>query len=105
MYTFFHAYLSPYQSDCFQAGSAPGALVWINVYRGISRCLVIRHLRAKKPYSAVKNNQVDDLIFFCAIGVVLGGRIGYMVFYAFSDLLANPLSLFQVWNGGMSFHG
>ena len=46
-----------------------------------------------------------DLMFYGMLGVVLGGRIGYMVFYATSELLANPLSLFKVWEGGMSFHG
>lgn len=48
---------------------------------------------------------VSDLIFYSAIGAVFGGRIGYMLFYAFSDLSAHPLSLFKIWEGGMSFHG
>lgn len=51
------------------------------------------------------NEQVSDLIFFAAVGVVLGGRIGYMFFYNFSSLVENPLSLFTIWQGGMSFHG
>ncbi|HIP53755.1 MAG TPA: prolipoprotein diacylglyceryl transferase [Chromatiales bacterium] len=49
--------------------------------------------------------QVDDLIFFGVIGVVFGGRIGYVLFYAFSSFLENPLMVFRVWEGGMSFHG
>lgn len=49
--------------------------------------------------------QVSDLIFYCAIGVIIGGRIGYMFFYDFASLRENPLSLFTIWNGGMSFHG
>lgn len=49
--------------------------------------------------------QVSDLIFFGAMGVVLGGRIGYMFFYNFGFLLENPLSLIRIWEGGMSFHG
>ena len=48
---------------------------------------------------------VDDLLFYGMLGVVLGGRIGYVLFYAFGDFLANPLMLFKVWEGGMSFHG
>lgn len=50
-------------------------------------------------------DMVSDLIFFGALGVILGGRIGYVLFYEFSQFLANPLWLFQVWTGGMSFHG
>jgi len=51
------------------------------------------------------SEQVDDLIFYAALGVVLGGRIGYVFFYNFADFLAEPLILFKVWQGGMSFHG
>ena len=49
--------------------------------------------------------QVDDLIFYGVIGVVLGGRIGYVMFYAFPAFLDNPAMIFRVWEGGMSFHG
>lgn len=53
----------------------------------------------------VDMNGFSDLLFYSMMGVVLGGRIGYMLFYAFDALLANPLILFKVWEGGMSFHG
>jgi phosphatidylglycerol:prolipoprotein diacylglycerol transferase len=49
--------------------------------------------------------QISDLIFYGVLGVILGGRVGYMLFYGFDNLLANPLNLFKVWQGGMSFHG
>ena len=49
--------------------------------------------------------QVSDLVFYCAIGAVIGGRIGYVFFYGFSEFLADPLWLFRIWDGGMSFHG
>ena len=49
--------------------------------------------------------QISDLIFYAALGVVLGGRIGYMLFYNFSELLHHPWVLFKIWQGGMSFHG
>ena len=48
---------------------------------------------------------VDDLIFYCVIGTIAGGRLGYMLFYGFDQILANPLNLLKVWEGGMSFHG
>ncbi|HMV61007.1 MAG TPA: prolipoprotein diacylglyceryl transferase, partial [Agitococcus sp.] len=50
-------------------------------------------------------DQLSDLIFYAAMGVILGGRCGYVFFYSFDQFLANPLWLFQVWKGGMSFHG
>ena len=53
----------------------------------------------------VDANGFSDLLFYAMLGVVLGGRIGYMLFYALGDFLHNPLLLFKVWDGGMSFHG
>lgn len=49
--------------------------------------------------------QVDDFILWAAIGIVAGGRLGYILFYDFANVLANPLRIFAVWDGGMSFHG
>ncbi len=49
--------------------------------------------------------QVSDLIFYGVLGVILGGRIGYVLFYGFDNLLADPLSALKIWQGGMSFHG
>ena len=51
------------------------------------------------------SEQVADLIFYGALGVVLGGRLGYMLFYDISNFIHNPLLFFKVWDGGMSFHG
>lgn len=62
-------------------------------------------LRAKRPASSWSPEQVDDLVFYCGLGVILGGRIGYVLFYGFDHLTADPLSIFKVWQGGMSFHG
>ncbi len=49
--------------------------------------------------------QIGDLIFYAAIGVVLGGRIGYVLFYDLARYLQHPLEIFAIWQGGMSFHG
>lgn len=62
-------------------------------------------VRARKPGSGWTEEQVSDLIFWGAMGVVLGGRFGYVLFYNFDQFLADPLWLFAVWEGGMSFHG
>lgn len=50
-------------------------------------------------------DMVSDLVFYGAMGVILGGRVGYVLFYQFDRFLAEPLWLFKVWDGGMSFHG
>lgn len=49
--------------------------------------------------------QVDDLFIWIALGVILGGRLGYVLFYNPVHFLANPLDIFRMWEGGMSFHG
>ncbi|WP_221793103.1 prolipoprotein diacylglyceryl transferase [Oceanobacter mangrovi] len=61
--------------------------------------------RARKPNSGWTDQQVSDLVFFGAMGVILGGRFGYVLFYNFGQFLDDPLWLFRVWEGGMSFHG
>jgi len=50
-------------------------------------------------------DQVSDLLFYSFLGVILGGRVGYVLFYQFEYFLSDPLYLFQIWQGGMSFHG
>ncbi len=70
---------------------------------GISFAWWLARLRASK-YEFSKL-QVDDLVFYCAMGVILGGRLGYTLFYGFSNFLSDPVSIFKVWQGGMSFHG
>lgn len=60
---------------------------------------------ASKPGSGWTEQQVSDLLFLGFLGVILGGRIGYVLFYHFDLFLENPLYLFKIWTGGMSFHG
>lgn len=48
---------------------------------------------------------LDDALFFGALGVILGGRLGYVLFYQFGYFVQHPLEIFAVWQGGMSFHG
>jgi phosphatidylglycerol---prolipoprotein diacylglyceryl transferase len=61
--------------------------------------------RATRPGSPLAPVQIDDLVFYTAFGVIVGGRVGYMFLYNLEGLIANPLSLLAVWQGGMSFHG
>ena len=50
-------------------------------------------------------DHIDDMIVWVALGVVLGGRVGYVLFYNFEEYLADPLEMLAIWRGGMSFHG
>lgn len=61
--------------------------------------------RARRPGSAWTKEEVSDLLFYGALGVVLGGRLGYILFYDFEYVLADPHRIYQIWKGGMSFHG
>ena len=67
---------------------------WLLNYRAI-----------KQPLKGWNNEQVSDLIFYGAIGLIIGGRLGSALFYNFPYYLANPLDIFKIWQGGMSFHG
>lgn len=62
-------------------------------------------VRAAKPGSGWKPEQIGDLVFYFALGAVLGGRLGYTLFYNLAAFLDNPLEIFYIWRGGMSFHG
>ena len=62
-------------------------------------------LRASRPNSGWQKEQVADLVFYGALGVIIGGRIGYVLFYNFSVFLENPFVIVQIWQGDMSFHG
>ena len=72
---------------------------------GFASAWLLALVRARKQQPPWSSTEISDLIFYAALGVLLGGRVGYMFFYDFPELLAHPLSLFKVWEGGMSFHG
>ena len=62
-------------------------------------------VRERDAWRGWSRDAVGDVLFWIALGVILGGRLGYMLFYDLERLLAEPLSVFMVWQGGMSFHG
>jgi len=70
----------------------------------IATYFIIRS-EVKRKQLPLTSDDVSDLVFYGALGVVLGGRIGYILFYNLPFYLANPLKLLAVWEGGMSFHG
>ena len=71
------------------------ALVW----------LVGRYAIRTRPHSAWTAQDLDDVLFYGILGTILGGRLGYVLFYKFGDYVFEPWRIFFVWEGGMSFHG
>ncbi|GAA4009959.1 prolipoprotein diacylglyceryl transferase [Sphingomonas swuensis] len=59
----------------------------------------------RQPGAPMARRHADDLVFFAALGVILGGRLGYVLFYRPGFYAENPLEIFKLWDGGMSFHG
>ena len=56
-------------------------------------------------FKQITTEQFDDLIIYLVIGIILGGRLGYVIFYNFDYYIQNLLDVFKIWKGGMSFHG
>lgn len=61
--------------------------------------------RIKRGLAPITRVQFDDLLFLAILGVILGGRLGYVLFYKPEHYLSHPLEIFYIWQGGMSFHG
>src|SRR3954471_9347351 len=59
----------------------------------------------KQPGAPMARRHADDLVFFAALGIILGGRLGYVLFYNLGEYLRHPIEIFKLWDGGMSFHG
>lgn len=65
--------------------------------------LLLKHLnKSSKSYT---KESMDDLIFYCVLGIVIGGRIGFILFYDLLSVLSDPIKIFMIRDGGMSFHG
>ena len=72
----------------------------------ISGYLILRWIgRSKNAELALSKKELDDLLTAVILGVIVGGRMGYVLFYNLPYFLAHPLDIFAVWHGGMSFHG
>lgn len=72
---------------------------------GIGAAWALAKMRMKRFDPSWTNETLSDLVFLCAMGVMLGGRIGYVLFYDLQSYINEPLLILQVWKGGMSFHG
>ncbi|NIR61571.1 MAG: prolipoprotein diacylglyceryl transferase, partial [Gammaproteobacteria bacterium] len=60
---------------------------------------------ARDPWRQWSSGAVDDLLFFIALGIIVGGRLGYVVFYDLGRFVDDPSHILRIWQGGMSFHG
>ncbi len=85
----------------------PLAIRWYGMayLAAFALCWWLGNRRADRPGSGWSRQEVSDVVFYGAIGAVLGGRIGYTLFYGFELLLQDPLYILRIWEGGMSFHG
>lgn len=95
------------QFDPVMIHIGPLALRWYGmmyVLGILSGWLLGRH-RAKNPWNKMTPALVDDFVTWGILGVVLGGRIGYVLFYNLAHYIEHPLKMFAIWEGGMSFHG
>lgn len=89
------------------ASLGPVKIHWYGVMYllGFTLAWFLGNYRTKKLHLPWNKDLIGDLIFYAALGIIIGGRLGYMFFYDFGAWLEEPLKLFQVWKGGMSFHG
>ena len=85
----------------------PVAVHWYGLMYviGFVAAWFLANRRSKEAWSPIKPQQVDDLIFYAMLGVIAGGRLGYCVVYGWELWLADPLYVFKINEGGMSFHG
>src|SRR5262249_31701940 len=100
----------PFRIDAFQLFGltlGPFALRWYALAYIVGLLVGWRYSLwlAKKPPVTVTALQLDDFLVWAIIGVILGGRLGYVLFYQPSLYFADPLMILQLWHGGMSFHG
>ena len=66
--------------------------------------IIIKYLN-KKLLNILSNKQIDNFFIWSILGVIIGGRVGYVLFYQTSYLFVNPIYILKIWTGGMSFHG
>ena len=74
------------------------------IFTFIFGSILIKKLN-KKSLNNLSNIQIDKFFVWAVLGVIIGGRVGYVLFYQLQLFFLNPLYIFQIWKGGMSFHG
>lgn len=74
------------------------------IFAFICAYLIVTHLSRKKRFT-LNSEEIQDLLLYAILGLLIGARLGYILFYNLEYYLAHPLSVFAVWEGGLSFHG
>lgn len=100
-----HPYFVDIDPIAFSIG--PVSVHWYGIMYllGFAAAWYLGESRRKAGRLPVSADRFSDLLFYGMLGVILGGRIGYMLFYGTQELIDEPLSFFRIWEGGMSFHG
>ena len=96
------------QFDPIAIQVGPFAVRWYGLMylTGFLLAIVLGRYRIRtRAASGITVRDLDDIVFYALIGVILGGRLGYVLFYKLADYLVHPLGIFAIWEGGMSFHG
>ena len=98
------------QFDPVAFSFGPVAIHWYGLMYllAFAQFLLLGKLRLKQPHissTGLRYQDIEDWLFAGVMGVILGGRLGYILFYMPAHYLAHPLDIFKVWEGGMSFHG
>lgn len=90
----------------FHIGPVPVHWYGIMYLIGFAAVWLLASYRMRQPYwQGWKKEHISDIVFYGAIGAILGGRIGYTLVYNMADFLQHPIVIFKIWQGGMSFHG
>lgn len=95
------------QFDPIAFSIGPLAVRWYGLMYllGFIGFLTLGRLRAREAWRGLTRQDVDDLLFYGVLGVIIGGRLGYVLFYKPGYYLSNPLEIFMIWKGGMASHG
>jgi len=95
------------QFDPIAFSIGPLAVRWYGLMYllGFIGFLLLGKLRARDAWRGLTKQDIDDLLFFGVLGVILGGRLGYVMFYKPGYYLSHPLEIFMIWKGGMASHG
>lgn len=102
-----HPFIHP-QFDPTAFSLGPLHVRWYGLMYLVAFLLFIflgKYRARKNVWQGWKPEELDDLMFYGMLGVILGGRLGYVLFYKADFYFAHPLDIFKVWEGGMSFHG